>query len=398
MSFIDALGDDDMIDDKEAKLVGAKVVAKLNEMETNSAVAGATKDAFDGVDEIDNVDDEDYDEIVEKRTTRVKSSNVKTTKNSRSSPDPVLLKVGSALRFVGSALGALAVGSWRGIVHGEKLKLSSDEVSALPKPERWIKPIGASNGTRSEYTVRWNNDRSFWPTAGWWMREAHHDPLGTDPMMMSMLSIAFVAGMFYATFIEGLLFCLILEAIEWITWLSIRAYSKVMSAELDVCESRGIAMVYNFLVFPIGLILAKFVLYTWSSARHHKGSLHTIWEALIHDKHCDADSGVFLVWAPCTDAVLFITMALLFLCIIFASFGRLYVPSLVMLALLVPFAAVTGATYHVFNTLVFTIVTCFYFLACTVKPIKGTYVLNLFISIAFYLFVYCISALSAGFL
>lgn len=300
--------------------------------------------------------------------------------------------------FLGAATAALARTTWRGLAYGEMIvdETSSDEDVKYvgSKPERWVKPIGAENGTRSQYIMRWGNKNHFAATAGWWMREAHHDPQGTDPMMISMLCVAFIAGMFYSSFLEALLLCLLIEAFEWFTWLAVRGASRVIAAELDQCESRGVAMVYNFLAFFVGAGLAKYVIYTWTLEGGSR--LHSFWDANARDVGCPAaNNGVYLVWAPCTDTVSFIVVAMLFLSVVFASFRRLYVPSMLVLALLVPVTAVLATEReNFFYTLFATVASVFYFMLFVAAPIKQTYMWNAAISIAFYLFAYSMLVLS----
>lgn len=308
-------------------------------------------------------------------------------------------KLVGTVAYIGAATAALARTTWRGLAYGEMISedSSSDEDAKYVshKPERFARPIGSENGTRSSYVLRWGAKNHFAATAGWWMREAHHDPLGADPMMLSMLCVAFIAGMFYTSFLEALLFCLVIEAFEWLTWLVVRGASKVIAAELDMCESRGVAMVYNILAFIVGVSLAKYVLYTWGAV-YGVARLRSFWDANARDVGCPAsNNGVYLVWAPCTDTVSFVVLAMLFLCVVFASFRRLFVPSMIVLALMVPATAVMATNRpHFFYTLFATVASVFYFMFFAIAPIKQTYMWNAAISIAFYLFAYSLLVLS----
>jgi hypothetical protein len=422
-SFLDSLGDADLVDNVEYRTKARAVAASVKQRadsSTNGANASKTSLSNAVPSDTDMAfleTDSDAEPIL--IATKVVNSHARDVDYSESEP-MIALSVLNGIQLVASAVSAFAMGSWRGLAYGEQLQDSDEDTKfRASKPERdRVRPIGSKGGTRSEYIVYWNNKtdgggvsdarRQFEATAGWWLREAHHDPLGADPMMMSMLLIAFSAGMLYSSFLEALLLCLVIEAFEWLTWLIVRASSEIIAKELNACESRGVAMVYNFVVFGVGVALAKFVLYTWNATsdasahgRHHHhgadGALYSVWDAMLRDKHCARDSGVFLVWLPCTDTVTFITIALLFLCLIFASFRRLYIPSMIMLALLVPTIALAAPdSKRVFNTLLFTVLTSLYFLAFMLHPIRQTYVWNLLIATAFYLLVYCMVTLSSG--
>ena len=292
----------------------------------------------------------------------------------------------NALHTVGASLGHAVRASWRGLVYGEKMVCADDEQDDAA-PAAAVVAIGDSDGSElSQYISKWKGKNRFQAITGWYVRVAHHDPLGSDPWMMTTFLIAFAATMFYDTFVEALFLTLVLAFAEWILWMVVRASMPIVSRELDAAESGIITLVYNIFSIGAGLGVGTYVRHTWPG-------LLSIWKGL-ENKACGSD-GVSFVWAPCMDTQTFFAVALLFTFIILSSFAYFYVASWVLLLLLVPFAAFTAIEFDVFNTLLLTTVSVAFFLAWMVAPIKRTYVWNMFFAISLYLFIYSIAALSA---
>ena len=284
---------------------------------------------------------------------------------------------------VGSSLGHAVRASWRGIRYGETMEHHDDE-SGDESGEQ-LTPIGSAGGSLSEYVSKWKGKNRFQATTGWYIREANHDPLGADPWMMSMFLVAFAARMFYSSFVEAIFLALIIMLVEWLTWMIVRAAMPIVSKELDLSESGIVTLVYNIFSFAAGITVGSFVLHTWPG-------LLSIWEAL-ENKGCGSN-GVYLVWAPCTDAQTFIIVALLFLMIILSAFKYFYVASTVIILLLIPLAKIASTEFDVFNNILMTSVTSAFFLAWMAAPIKRTYVWNGLFALSAYLTIYSFAALS----
>lgn len=268
--------------------------------------------------------------------------------------------------------------------HGEKLGGEYTDTAAAARPV----PIGATGQTLSEYRVRHGDDAS--PLAvgvAWYTREAHHDPLGLDPMMLSMFLLAFCARLVYPSLMDAFILTIFVAFAELAVWFVVRAASPTIAKALDVCESPWIGFVYNWFAFVAGLATGALVLATWPG-------LQSLWDAL-GDTHCGDSEGVFLVWAPCTDAGAFICQTLLFVLVFAAAFDPLYVPSMIALVLVVPLARISQTTYDAANNLMMQALSAAFFWAWFSAPIKGTYVWNMLVALSCYVFVYSIAALSA---
>lgn len=286
-------------------------------------------------------------------------------------------KVASAVRLIGVSLSLAADATWRALRHGESMHGGDKQQQTPP-------PVGARGDTLSDYITKWNS-RSVAVGTGWYVREQHHDPVGADPFMMSMFLVAFSAGLFYTSFVEAFILLVILDFVETLVWFTARSVSPVLAAELNACESRWVALVYNIFAIGAGLGTAFFVRETWPG-------LQSVWDALA-DLKCGSD-GHFLVWAPCTDAQTFVAQALVFVLIFLAAFRTLYVPAIVGLVLVVSLVWTTKVTYDAANNIMLQALTAAYFWAWMAAPIKGTYVYNGLIALSFYLFTYSIAALS----
>ena len=238
--------------------------------------------------------------------------------------------------------------------------------------------VGAQSKTLARYWIEHNLKNRFQATMGWYLNEAHHDPTGADPAMISMFLVAFLARAVYRTALEAIVLVVLVAVVTTVIWFLVRACWPVTARHLDRTESLLLAFVYDIFAFAAGLFVASYTLQLWPGLQSYAEACGEV----------DSDS---ILWVDCTNGRTFVIIAYLFIFAFLGVFASVYRVTILALLLTAPFMIILG--FHtneplgVFYTFTFTSLSMAYFYATFARPIRDSYVWNLLLGMSWYLFV-----------
>ena len=241
--------------------------------------------------------------------------------------------------------------------------------------------IGAQGKTLARYWIELGPHNRFQSTAAWYLNEAHHDPTGSDPTMIAMFLVAFLARFVYASALEAFVFGLIISPLDALVWFVARAAWPVISQSLDATESIWLTFVYNLFSFATAIAVASYALALWPG-------LASVSDVLTQPNHNTS----YFLWVNGVDTRVFLALLYLFMLALFSGFAALYAVSLFGFVLFAPFSvAILRFDEHeplrLFNSLLFCTLSMAFFYASFARPIRNTYVWNLVLAVSWYLFV-----------
>lgn len=239
--------------------------------------------------------------------------------------------------------------------------------------------IGAQGHTLSRYFIDNNLANRFQVSVGWYLNEAHHDALGADPTMISIFIVCFLARFIYANAVEAFLFGLLITIFDSTVWFLARALWPVVAKGLDSTESIWLTFVYNIFTSLTAVAVGSYALSLWPGI----DSMAAI---------VGPSSDSYFLWADGVNSRIVVVIVYLLLFGFFSAFPQLYTLCLTAFALSSPLAvAVLRYDKHeplqLYNSLLFASLSVVYFYACAARPIGGSYVWNMLLSISWYLFV-----------
>lgn len=259
--------------------------------------------------------------------------------------------------------------------------------------------VGVKGATLSEYAQAHRGDEWATPmqtAASWYTREMHPDPHGTDPFIMSVFLIAFLARLMFDNWLHAAATALSLWVFDAAVYMMLHWAWPVYAREMNHAETMVFSAFYNALAAAAGLVVGSFLLGA------PELGLDSVWTALrrvcLDDSLVPADMTLGTLYVPCATWQVYVLLAALFLAAVFATFDAAYALLTVAIVMLPAVAALvqlpgafawisTTPTLHVstkdareFVPFVRTfMVACYsaaYFLACMFTPLGNSYGYN----------------------